>query len=181
MTNLTLYSFNWLDYCFLAVILLSMIIGFKRGFIREIISLIIWILALMLPIAFSQDLAPLFIGFSKNEHIQVGVSFVAIFLAVFIIGLIINFIMKQVVSKTGMSGVDHFGGLIFGVFRGVALLAVLVAFLGITVFVKSASYQHSALVPRFEVVINKAKSIIPESKKSTKSSDHKRVEHDNAE
>lgn len=170
MSNVTIYSFNWVDYCFIAVIILSLLLGLKRGFIREVVSLIIWILALILPIAFSAQAAPLFSGFSDSKHVQIGISFVAIFLIVFIIGLIVNFIMRQVVSKAGMSGVDRFAGIIFGLFRGLVLLSVFVAFMNLTVLSKKDSYHQSVLVGKFDILIQKAISILPEDKDSFLSS-----------
>lgn len=152
---------NWVDYIFLAILLLSMIFGYRRGFIREIISLIIWVVALTLPTFLGPMLAPHLSGFSQNESIQIGVSFLGIFILVFIVGLIINFIMRKTVDKTGLSGVDRFIGIIFGLFRGIAILAVVVSFVNLTVLASKASWNDSFMVPKFDAAIQNVLSVFP--------------------
>ena len=161
MQHLNLWTMNWVDYCFLAFILISMIFGYRRGFVSEVISLVVWVLALVLPITFSPMISPYFDKVSSNEKIQLTCAFALIFIVVFIIGFIIKFLLKRVVKMTGMSPPDKFFGVVFGLFRGVALLAVFVTFINLTAITNSASWKASEFVPRFDVLISKVLSFIP--------------------
>lgn len=154
-------EFNWVDYIFFAILVLSMIFGYRRGFIREVISLIIWIIALTLPTFLGPVVAPHLSGFSANENIQIGVSFLGIFVLVFLVGLIINFAMRKTVDKTGLSGVDRFVGLIFGLFRGIAILAVVVSFVNLTVLGSKDAWNQSFMVPKFDAAIQNVLSVFP--------------------
>lgn len=154
-------SLNWLDYCFLAVLLISMIFGLRRGFVREVVSLIFWILALALPTFLGPVLAPSLSFISKNQSVQIGASFAFVFVVVFIVGFIVNFMLRKVVDHSSFSGANRFGGLIFGLFRGVAILAVIVSFVGLTTFTNSKSWQNSAMVPSMQNAIYNVLSKFP--------------------
>lgn len=154
-------QFNWIDYLFFAVMIISMIFGYRRGFIREIISLVVWFVALALPTFLGPVIAPHLSGFSENPSIQIGVAFLGIFVIVFIIGLVINFIARKAIDKTGLSGADRFIGVIFGLFRGIAILAVVVSFVNLTVLSTRDSWNQSFLVPKYENAIQNVLSLFP--------------------
>ena len=119
---------NWFDICLLVLISLSFLLGLMRGFAREVISLITWIVAFFLAILFTNELVGYISVYVKSEFIASIASFLIIFVGVLVIGALVNFIVSSFVSKSGLTISDRFLGSIFGLVRG-ALIAVLLVFL----------------------------------------------------
>ena len=48
---------NWADFAIIAILSLSMLIGIVRGFVKEAMSLVVWLAAVGLATLFYQNLA----------------------------------------------------------------------------------------------------------------------------
>jgi membrane protein required for colicin V production len=118
-------AFNWLDYCIIAVVGLSIIISLVRGFVRESLSLTTWVLAVWLAVKFHPTLAPMLVSMIQSEMIRSVAAFLAIFFVVLVVGTILSYAIARLVHKTGLSGTDRLLGSLFGFARGVFLIALL--------------------------------------------------------
>lgn len=141
---------NWLDFAILAVIALSAIIGFFRGFVRETIGLVTWALAFYVAFITCEAVAVWFREWIASESIRIAAAFAVIFIIVLIAGAIINYIVGQLVSKTGIAGTDRALGGVFGVARGAALLVLLVLLAGMTPLPEDAWWQESVFIDHLQ-------------------------------
>lgn len=141
---------NWLDYAILAVIALSVVISLIRGFVREVISLAVWVAAFWIGIQFSDDVAVHLSDYIASPTLQLGAAFAALFVATLIVGAVINYIAGQLVGRTGLTGTDHYIGVIFGLVRGVAVVAVLVLAAGLTALPREPWWQDSLLTSQVQ-------------------------------
>lgn len=114
----------WVDWVLLAVIVVSTLISLIRGFIREVLSLVAWVLAFWVAIAFAEPVAPLLGFMSESETVRTVAAFILLFLVTLIAAAIVNHLIGLLVSKTGLSGTDRSIGMLFGLARGVALVTV---------------------------------------------------------
>ena len=78
-----------IDYAILAVIVISALIGIWRGFVREALSLLIWVMAFWFAYSWSQNLAFMLVDFIVDPGLRLIVTFVTLFLSVHIVGFVV--------------------------------------------------------------------------------------------
>ncbi len=141
----------WLDGVIIVLILLSMLIGFFKGFVKESISLATWIAAIIIGLRFSPEMANHLPVSIDNEIIRISIAFALLFIAVLVIGGLINYLISQFVKKTGLSGTDRLLGLIFGALRGglIVTLLVLLATRLVPGMQSEPWWQQSRMMPSF--------------------------------
>lgn len=144
---------NWIDYGIIGVIVLSAIISLVRGFVKEAISLTIWISAFFIASQFYPALST-FLTQIDDTMLRNGVAIAALFVSTLVLGGLVNYLISQLVEFTGLTGTDRALGLIFGAARGVLIVSALLFFLDtFTPFSKSTIWGASLLVPEFSIVI----------------------------
>lgn len=143
---------NWLDIIFALILLISMAMSFRRGFTREIISLVSSILALILGMWF-YGLAGSFVEPFVGSHR--GANFIGFFMVVFgvlILGGLVGWVVSRFVQTIGLSFVDRLLGAAFGLIRGLIItIAMLTAFMAfgphVDSGVASSAVVHSQIAP----------------------------------
>ena len=100
----------------------------------------------MLALYFSTAMGDALSGQIADESIQIVVGFFIIFLATLIVGGIVQVLVKQLVSSTGLTGTDRFLGFLFGSARGV--LICIVALIALKSFeIEAEWWQESQIIP----------------------------------
>lgn len=143
----------WIDYAILTVIGLSTLISLVRGFVKEALSLTIWISAFFIASTFYANLANLLTNIS-DQFLRNAAATAILFISTLILGALVNYLIGQLVSKTGLSGTDRILGLVFGALRGVLIVAALLFLMDAFAGVKSSDWwQSSQLIPEFTLVV----------------------------
>jgi membrane protein required for colicin V production len=118
--------FNWVDYTILVIIGLSVAVSFVRGFVREALSLVIWVAAFWIAFTFSNTLSSLLVNTIHSAGIRWLAAFGGLVIITLILGAMLNYLIGQVVDKTGLGGTDRILGVAFGIVRGMLLVTVLI-------------------------------------------------------
>ena len=153
---------SWFDIAILAVILISTLISLVRGFVKESISLTTWVLAGFIALSYYLVLADLLKPYIESPTIAQVAGFSVLFLSTLIVGAIINYMVSQLVNKTGLSGTDKTLGLVFGAARGVLIVAMIVLFAGLTPMPSESWWQESLMVEHFLKVALWIKDFMPQ-------------------
>lgn len=152
---------SWVDLAVLGVIALSSLISLIRGFVKESISLVTWVVAGVIAFRYFSPLADLLEPFVDSLTIRSWIGGGILFLATLIVGAIVNFIVSQLVSKTGLSGTDKTLGVVFGAARGVLIVSMVVLILSLTSVPSTDWWQDAATIGFFEQLAEWIKGIIP--------------------
>jgi len=141
---------NWADWAIVVILTLSSLISLARGFIKEAFSLLIWIAALVLANVFSHNLDRLLVNTITTPSLRAMTAFISIFIAVLIIGALLNYCVGLLVKATGLSGTDRLLGIFFGLLRGLFIVIILLAYIPVFIPIKKDPwYQQSTLIPYF--------------------------------
>jgi membrane protein required for colicin V production len=140
---------NWADYCIIAVLALSVLIGLWRGLIAEVMALACWAAAFWVAWMFGDKLAALFTSI-EVPSVRLLLGYGLCFLGVLVAGALVAFVLRKLVAGSGLSGTDRLLGMIFGLARGVLLVLLAVLLLGFTPFPKDPWWQQSQLMPGFQ-------------------------------
>lgn len=153
---------NWADYAILAVLSVSALISFWRGFTREALSLLAWLTAFWVAISFSDVLAMRFANHVATPSLRLAIAFVGLFVATLLVAAVINFLVGQLISSTGLTGTDRMLGILFGIARGVAVVALLVFVAGLTPLPEDPWWRESVLIGHFQKVAVWLKGFLPD-------------------
>ncbi|TFH43120.1 MAG: CvpA family protein [Lysobacterales bacterium] len=151
----------WVDYVIIAIVVVSAAISVLRGFLREAISLLGWVLAFWLALTFAADVSALFAGAISQPSMRHAVAFFAIVVATLIITAIVMYLVRLIVDKTEITGTDRALGIVFGIARGIVIVAILVLFAGLTALPKDPWWRESIFLAHFQVLAVEIRSVLP--------------------
>lgn len=142
---------NWVDIVILVIIALSAGLSLMRGFVREALSLLGLVVSFWVAIRFSHDLSNLMAGWIDSATARQVVAFVLLLVITMIASALVNYLAGQLIKKTGLTSTDRMLGVIFGVARGVVVVAILVLLAGLMQSIPSEPWwQQSMLMPHFQ-------------------------------
>lgn len=150
-----------IDYVILAIVGVSTLISLVRGFVKESLSLLTWISAFAIAISFAQNAAVLVPKAVDIPSARVALAFMVLFVLVLIIGGIINWIISTLVNKTGLTGTDRSVGMVFGLVRGVFIVAILILLAHLTAMPNEPWWKASVLLPSFQIVSDWIQALLP--------------------
>ncbi|APG46484.1 CvpA family protein [Phaeobacter porticola] len=163
-------GFTIIDGVVALVIVVSALLAYSRGFVREAMAIAGWIAAAILAFLFAPQVEPLMAEIPViGEFIadSCELSIIAAFAAVFALALIVvSFftpLFSSLVQRSALGGLDQGIGFFFGVLRGILLVAI--AFFLYNVVMTGQSFtivdeSRSAVV--FERMIGKIEDRNPE-------------------
>jgi membrane protein required for colicin V production len=140
---------NWADYCIIAALGLSVLMGLWRGFIGEAIALACWALAFWVAWTFGAQLAAQFTAITLPSA-RLVLGYAICFVGVLIAGALIGFLMRKLIAGSGLSGSDRMLGMVFGLIRGLAIVTIAVLILKFTPLPQDPWWKESKLLPTFE-------------------------------
>jgi membrane protein required for colicin V production len=136
-----------LDYIILGIILLSAVIGLVRGFLKEVCSLVTWVLAFWLAWKYGPSVAPHLGGVLSQEPYGLWAGRAIVFVVVLVAGAIIGFTVNHFVRLSLFSGLDRMLGFLLGLLRGLVIVGLVVILAQTAKLDGEGWWQRSKLVP----------------------------------
>lgn len=124
-------GFTLIDGIVAAVIVLSAVLAFSRGLVHEVMAIAGWVVAAIVGYAFAAQAQPLMteipvVGeiLADSCELALIIAFFAVMFVALLVAWLFTPLLSSAVQKTALSGLDQGLGFLFGVGRGVLLVAV---------------------------------------------------------
>ncbi|MGC1348390.1 MAG: CvpA family protein [Xanthobacteraceae bacterium] len=158
-----------LDVALIVVMLVSGLLAMVRGFMREILSIIAWILAAVATLYAYSKLLPLAKQYFNNDIVAAVVVIGGVFLLTLLVVSIVTVRISDMVLDSRVGALDRTLGFLFGLARG--LIIVVVAFMFFNWLVPDKSQPEWVKAAKSRVVLAGTgqwlMSMLPEDPEST--------------
>lgn len=123
---------TWLDYAVIGVLLLCIFWGVLRGLVREVVSILGWVIAFLAANLFAGPLGPVLPAQIPTPELRVAVAFVAIFVGSLVVTTLLGLILSKMVKAVGLESLDRVLGALFGVAKAALILVAVALLAGLT-------------------------------------------------
>ncbi len=158
-----------LDIVLIVVMLASGLLAMVRGFIREVLSIIAWVLAAVATLYSYAKLLPYAKQYFNNDVVAAVAVIGGVFLVTLVVVSILTVRISDMVLDSRVGALDRTLGFLFGLARG--LVIVVVAFLFFTWLVPDRSQPEWVKSAKSRVVLTGTgqwlMSMLPEDPEST--------------
>lgn len=111
------------DYILLGIVLVSVLFGAIRGFLRESIALLGWLVGLWMAWRYAALVQPYLGGLLRDTPLQIWVARLVVLIAVVACAWLLGSLLGYVVQRSGLTlGVDRILGAVFGLVRGAVIV-----------------------------------------------------------
>lgn len=124
-------GFNIVDAGVAVVIIVSGILAYSRGFMREALAILGWIAAAVLAYVLAPAVQPLvreipYLGNFLGDSCELTIiaSFAVVFAIVLVLASLFTPLFSSFVRNSAIGGIDQGAGFLFGIARGILLIAI---------------------------------------------------------
>ena len=143
--------FTTVDYAIITVVIFSSILSVFRGFVKEALSLLLWLLAISLTASFNGLASDYLRHTIAIEPIRFAVATFGLFFVIMLIGSILKNMISKLIQSIGLGFFDRLTGFVFGFTRGALIVLALVIVTPYLIDVDNKEWWlKSALIPFFE-------------------------------
>lgn len=137
------------DFVVLGILGCSALLGLVRGLLKEVLSLLAYLLAFVAAIWWGPTVYAWLEPYIETTLLRMGLSYAAVFIIVLLSVGLLNMTLAALIRTTGLTPADHGLGGLFGLARGLLLVLILVALGGFTPLPqepwwRDAMFSHSA-------------------------------------
>ncbi len=150
-----------IDWAVVALVAVSLLLGALRGFVREVFSLIGWVAGAYLALRFATALGeriPLEIEWPIVKTVLAGIAIIA---ACVFAAALIGWIAHRFLVAAKLTAADRSLGAVFGLARGVVIVALAVFIARDTQIARQPFWRDSLLLPQVEAAVRFASRHLP--------------------
>lgn len=151
-----------LDWVFIAVLGVSLLLGVWRGLVREVLSLVNWVLAFYLAQWFAQDAAKYLPMSGVSDVLRYAIGFALVFVVSAFAGGLVVWGLSKLVSSAGLGLVDRSLGAVFGLLRGMIFLLALAVVVAMTPAKSETWWTQSVMATATLHTLTLIKPVLPE-------------------
>lgn len=149
------------DYLVLFVLVCSIVISTLRGLVKEILSLLSWIIAFVVANAYGEELAKLLPDVIPGGTTRLIVAFIALFIGVRLLMMLLSMAVDAVIKASGLTLADRGLGGLFGLGRGLVIVLAVVLVCGMTAIPQQAFWKEALFSPLAETAARTVTPYLP--------------------
>jgi len=146
------------DYLVILILLCSIVISAFRGLVREILSLVSWVVAFVVANAYGESLSILLPEAIPGMLTRLIVAFLVLFIGTRILMSLVTMAVEAGVRSVGLTVMDRGLGGLFGLGRGVLIVITVVILCGLTAIPRQPVWTEAMLSP---LAVTAAHTILP--------------------
>lgn len=150
------------DFGIVIIIAVLLVLGLIWGFVKIAIALGTWVAASMVSFNFAPNLASSLLTSIESPPMRLAAAMGILFVLTLMVGAVVSFLVRQFVSKTGLSGLDRVLGMVIGFSLGLVVVVALVFVAGLTQAPAYDWWQSSILIERFESLATWLQGYLPD-------------------
>ena len=154
---------TWLDYAVIGVLTVSLVLGAWRGLVREVLSILGWVIAFLAANLLAGPLGPAMPQAIPSPELRVAAAYVAVFVASLIVTSLVGLLLSKIVKAVGLGGVDRVLGAVFGTARGVLIVLAATLIAGLTSAPRQPYWRDSASGPLLAQAAGALKPLLPQT------------------
>ncbi len=135
------------DYLVIFIMGCSLLISILRGLMKEVLSLLGWIVAFVVANAYGHELASMLPTLIPGAIVRLLVAFISLFIAVKMLMWLLGKTVEAMLEATGLTFADRALGSIFGLIRGALIVLTVVLLCGTTSIPKQEFWKKAYLSP----------------------------------
>jgi membrane protein required for colicin V production len=114
------------DVLIILVLLASTIFGIVRGFVREAVSLVFWIIAIWAAWKLGPMVEPHLGGVLAEPNVAPWIGRLVVLVLVLLTGWVVGWLLSYFTRSLGLGAMDRVLGLLFGILRGAVLVGLMI-------------------------------------------------------
>ncbi len=142
---------NLIDVLFVLMVAVSLLVGVWRGLLRELLSLLSWLVAAYLAWRLHGLLMPPLAGAIASPGARQAAALLLVFIGALLVLALLSHLLVSLLKRSPLRGTDRALGAVFGALRGLVLVGAAVLLVEATPLQKSLWWTGSALVPQARV------------------------------
>ncbi|OGA17690.1 MAG: hypothetical protein A3I63_04100 [Betaproteobacteria bacterium RIFCSPLOWO2_02_FULL_66_14] len=154
---------TWIDYTVLGAMLLSIVWGIWRGLVREVISILGWVIAFLAANLFAGPVGALLPQEISTPELRIAIAFVGIFVTSLVITTLLALLLSKAVHSVGLASLDRTLGAVFGLARGVLIVMAAALLAGLTSLPREPVWRDSLVGAPAAHAALALKSYLPQS------------------
>lgn len=154
---------TWLDYAVLGVMATSLVVGAWRGLVREVISILGWVIAFLSANLFAGPLGPSMPQAIPSPELRLAAAYLAVFVGALVATSLLGMLLSALVKAAGLGGVDRTLGAGFGTARGVLIVLAAALLAGLTSAPRQAWWRDSVSGPLLSQAAGMLKPLLPQT------------------
>lgn len=152
-----------LDYIVIVIVVLSALLGWWRGLVYEVLSLLSWVAAFLVARLLAASVLPYMPASLGSEAIRTAVAYAVLFAVTLLVGSIAAWALSKLVKFVGLGWLDRSLGVLFGAARGVLVVLLLVLLAGLTDLPKEAAWRNAWLSKPLEKTALLTRAWLPDN------------------
>lgn len=153
----------WTDYVLLIIILGSSLLSIRRGFIRELISILTWSIAIFVSFKYSGEIGKFINTIAGADTVSPSIAMTGTFIASLLLLSKIGYRLARKLKYKNTGIFDKLLGILFGFGRGLLITVVIIALSLFTPFMKDTKWLQTPVAATIKPISDSLESYIPDN------------------